>query len=289
MVLMADSSAKDYATQHFSMLTPALAELCRTRPEDPVTWLAQYLLAHKPPPPVAPASPQEKLLRVLFKEGAYAEPKITQLLTRISEKFEGAVLIDLDHKFKTAASMVLKFNRFVRNYMNFASGLTKEQAELAVLELHTIKPGRPPMPIIVDAMRYTMLIPTESYAQAAKAVRAELSGPSNGFEQIDDKNFWHGTQTYRGINDIYAMPLGDDSPTEAIEFFFEVQMHTPESIALKKHVHPLMKRMQNDGPFTDEAKQALIDEMTACVNACPVPPGALDLNKKVVRPLWFGK
>ena len=91
-----------------------------------------------------------------------------------------------------------------------------------------------------------------------------------------------------GINDIYAIPLGADSPTEARELFFEVQLHTPESIALKKHVHPLMKRMQNEGPFTDEAKQALTDEMTACVNACPIPPGALDLDKAVVRPLWFG-
>ena len=47
--------------------------------------------------------------------------------------------------------------------------------------------------------------------------------------------------------------------------------------------------MQNEGPFTPEAKQALIEEMTECVNACPVPPGAYDLPKEVVRPLWFGK
>ena len=36
-----------------------------------------------------------------------------------------------------------------------------------------------------------------------------------------------------GINDIYAIPLGGDSPTEARELFFEVQLHTPESIKLK--------------------------------------------------------
>ena len=27
-------------------LQPALVALCRARPEDPVTWLAEYLLAH---------------------------------------------------------------------------------------------------------------------------------------------------------------------------------------------------------------------------------------------------
>ena len=31
------------------MLQPALVALCRARPEDPVTWLAEYLLAHKLP------------------------------------------------------------------------------------------------------------------------------------------------------------------------------------------------------------------------------------------------
>ena len=32
-------------------LAPALAALAREKPKDPVTWLAEYLLAHKPPPP----------------------------------------------------------------------------------------------------------------------------------------------------------------------------------------------------------------------------------------------
>jgi hypothetical protein len=32
-------------------LKPALCALCKARPADPVTWLANYLLAHKPSPP----------------------------------------------------------------------------------------------------------------------------------------------------------------------------------------------------------------------------------------------
>lgn len=32
-------------------LQPALVALCREKPKDPVTWLAHWLLEHKPPPP----------------------------------------------------------------------------------------------------------------------------------------------------------------------------------------------------------------------------------------------
>ena len=37
-------------------LTSGLVELCRVKPEDPVSWLAHYLLANKPPPRVEAAA-----------------------------------------------------------------------------------------------------------------------------------------------------------------------------------------------------------------------------------------
>ena len=43
------SMAAAYAEAHISpTLGPALAALCRAKPADPVTWLAHYLLEHKP-------------------------------------------------------------------------------------------------------------------------------------------------------------------------------------------------------------------------------------------------
>ena len=49
--------ATTYADLHLNpSLRPALAALCRVRPADPVTWLAEYLLAHKPSPPVERAA-----------------------------------------------------------------------------------------------------------------------------------------------------------------------------------------------------------------------------------------
>jgi Ca2+-binding EF-hand superfamily protein len=46
---MADTDA--YMAEHITpTLVPALAEMARAKPDDPVTWLALWLLEHKPPP-----------------------------------------------------------------------------------------------------------------------------------------------------------------------------------------------------------------------------------------------
>ena len=43
------AAAQQYVQDELlSTLQPALASLARARPADPVTWLAEYLLAHKP-------------------------------------------------------------------------------------------------------------------------------------------------------------------------------------------------------------------------------------------------
>lgn len=61
----------DYvATAISPTLVPALTELCRARPADPVTWLANYLQEHKPPkptkpPPLVPTVPQPSAVELL--------------------------------------------------------------------------------------------------------------------------------------------------------------------------------------------------------------------------------
>lgn len=47
---------KEYVDTKLSpTLKAGLVELCRARPEDPRTWLANWLLANKPPGPLAAA------------------------------------------------------------------------------------------------------------------------------------------------------------------------------------------------------------------------------------------
>jgi len=295
MVLLASSASNSDATAYVGTqlspsLTPALVALCRARPADPVSWLAEYLLAHKPPPQVAAVPPVELLTRVLSTESRRAEPRVTAALVQLAAQFD-ATLLDLESVFKTPASIAVKFARFTSNLHSKRPELSREQVEAQILEMHTSRPGRPPDPIIVDAMRYTLVVPCARYAEAVRAVRAALSGPSYGFQQIDNKNFWHGEQLYRGINDVFVLPLINDvlplaEGALAKELFFEVQLHTPESIILKHAIHPLMKQERDSA--TDEAlKERVRAEMLAQVQACPVPDGALDLPKAVVRPPWW--
>ena len=282
------SDAQAYVQEHLHpVLAPALVALCRARPQEPREWLAQYLLENRlAAPEPRPPSALDKVVRVLSVETRRAEPYITAVVQRIASNFPGARLVDLDFKFKTAASVGLKFERFVGNYQKRRPELTRDETEAAVLGMHTFSPGRPPDPIIVDALRYTLLIPRHQYAAAVAAVRAELTGAACGFAQLDNKNFWHGEQLYRGINDVYAMPL-THADALARELFFEVQLHTPDSIELKHTIHPMMKQVQH--PHTDEATRLkLQDEMLAKANACPIPSGALELPMKVVRPPWWG-
>ena len=50
---MPDAQAEEYMKANISpTLTPALVEMCRAKPADPVVWLANYLFEHKPAPPV---------------------------------------------------------------------------------------------------------------------------------------------------------------------------------------------------------------------------------------------
>ena len=50
------TSSAEYVQRELTpTLGPALTELARAKPADPVVWLANYLLEHKPPPKLQPA------------------------------------------------------------------------------------------------------------------------------------------------------------------------------------------------------------------------------------------
>jgi len=228
MVLLETSGAghgdaRAYVQQTLAApLQVALAALCRERPAEPVVWLAEFLLANKPAPRVL-LQPQQQLLRVLETEGTRAEPHVTALMLRFAASFAGATLIDLEHKFKTMGSIKFKFDRFALSYQRQHPDLSHAEAERAILRLHTSAPGRPPDQIIVDSLRYTIQVPTEQYTEAVRVVRDELGGAC-GFERIDEKNFWFGEQLYRGINDVYAMPIHDEG-AEASELLRSATAH----------------------------------------------------------------
>lgn len=53
----AAASAQEYAAAYLApTLVPALKDLCRERPHEPIEWLARWLLEHKPTTPCQPAT-----------------------------------------------------------------------------------------------------------------------------------------------------------------------------------------------------------------------------------------
>jgi len=52
MVRVIDNETAEFVSTTLTpTLTPALVALCKAKPADPVVWLAEWLLANKPPPP----------------------------------------------------------------------------------------------------------------------------------------------------------------------------------------------------------------------------------------------
>ena len=71
--------ASAYVDQHLApTLSKALTELCRAKPKEPVSWLAAYLQAHKPPPAQHKAgalAAQQALLAMFHSEEGRAALK----------------------------------------------------------------------------------------------------------------------------------------------------------------------------------------------------------------------
>ena len=120
---------------------------------------------------------------------------------------------------------------------------------------------------IHDSLRYTIVLPRDQYTKAVKDLEARLlTGANPRAKSIKFKNFWResdGETTYQGINaqvglnpvmdlDVDEAPV-DDSPEikeeegfvykiptptgkiipNSTDFIFELQIHTPESFAIK--------------------------------------------------------
>ena len=95
------------------------------------------------------------------------------------------------------------------------------------------------------------------------------------------KNFWSGRNCYRGINDVQIartnlLPVGD--------LYFEVQYHTPESLAAKNSVHGSKYTIFRDANVSPHVKLKVWKELAAIADTVPLPPGGERLPTPIVRP-----
>jgi len=141
-----------------------------------------------------------------------------------SEWLSHVLIVRRTHSIKTVSSLRRKLvARFAERVVLVADqGGDPASVSLEAIAADTQNP-------LCDILRYTMLLPVESYTQGVRTVRASLR--ERGFAPRTMDNFWplegdtREVVSYLGINSLVATPSG---------YVFELQFHTPESVDVKQ-------------------------------------------------------
>ena len=97
-------------------------------------------------------------------------------------------------------------------------------------------------PDIVDALRYTIVVEPASYAAAIRSVLGSLE--ADGHRVVRVKNYWPRGDNYSGVNTVLA--------TSHLQW--EVQFHTPESVAVRDAWHPAYEQLREIDTPLDERR-----------------------------------
>lgn len=192
-----------------------------------------------PSPDQAPSgtwreSARRAALEVRVKAEA-AEPAITKRMLELSGE-TGATMYGLAYRMKTSESLARKI-----------------EAEADATGLSDAVAGT----MMSDAVRYTMMQESGDYTATAENALSKLAAEGYSLRQ---KNFWAPGDPYQGINVAVTSPDGQK---------FELQFHTPESLAVKDRIHPMYEQFRVS---KDNNKRAqLWNEMTELAATIPVP------------------
>jgi hypothetical protein len=187
------------------------------------------------PAPVDPAIAAKA--RELAAIAARAEPAISARVEALAAEV-GGQLSGFEHRLKTLASLERKIRTRVR-----------ADPELTVAE-----------PDIVDALRYTIVVEPARYVAAIRAVLAAFEG--DGHEVVRVKNYWPPKDNYSGVNTVLRRG----------ELQWEIQFHTPESVAVRDAWHPAYEQLREiDTPV--ERRRWLFMLMAAPWDHVEIPAG----------------
>jgi hypothetical protein len=125
---------------------------------------------------------------------------------------------------------------------------------------------RQALSIVPDPVRFTLTYGTERYADGVRGDVERLK--AEGFELIKLKNLWDDDQ-YKGINSQWRRP--------ETGLRFEMQFHTPESLAAKELTHKAYERIRSSQ--VTSAERAELEDYQRRVNALIAsPPGVSGLD-----------
>ena len=193
--------------------------------------------------PEAKWSPEAVAKARAIREKALAvEPKITELMKTVQTN-SGGEFVQLNQRVKSTDSLASKIDR------EAVSEFDGDRSRAA--------------DAVSDAVRYTLKVGDENYAQALDSTTKALE--ASGFTPRV-KNFWQSGDPYDGIN-IKARKDGIE---------VEVQLHTRSSFAHKEGeggTHPIYKAYQTE--LNDPTRQTMWNQM-------------IDIAKGVTRPANYG-
>ena len=186
----------------------------------------------------------------LLKQSKTADKRVTGTLQQLADA-SGGRLAGLQHRIKALDSLERKITTDLND---LAAAGTPRNAQ-AVADT------------INDALRYTMEVPAADYKAAYDLTIQTLL--DEGYTLIKPtKNFWK-KDGYQGAHVLAKAPDGTR---------FELQFHTPESLAAKDPSHKLYEEWRN--VKTSDARRAeltkAIDDLWVPIHENP-PPGALDI------------
>lgn len=174
-------------------------------------------------------------LRVLRAGAKAAEPAASTLVHRAAEAADGEV-VRFESRFKSEASIVAKLERFARK-----------------------RPPRYRLHKFNDALRYTIVITDDAYWTGCLAVIETVEGED--FELINKRLGWR--HDYSGMN---------LTAKDAHGRIFEIQLHTPDSLATAERTHAQYAEWRSMDPASSAAR-FIRRGLDAAAARVPLPPG----------------
>jgi hypothetical protein len=124
---------------------------------------------------------------------------------------------------------------------------------------------------VPDAVRFTLTYSQQRYAEGVLSDVEQLK--SEGFELVRLKNLWSEEQ-YKGINSQWRNP--------ETGLRFEVQFHTPESLAAKQLTHRAYERLRSTG-ITQAERDELAEYQRRAYVAVTIPAGSAGIKEFPIR------
>lgn len=183
-------------------------------------------------------------------KAAKAEKDVTPAISNVVES-AGGRMEGLEHRLKTRESIKSKIKRKQEKYPGLPANKAGEKVK--------------------DAVRYTAVVPKESYVQSIGATTKKLEAA--GYKPNEQRNYWGGGDDYDGHHVILTGPDGTN---------VELQFHTEESLAAKEKLHPLFEAFRDTTDSSERYK--LWKQMQAITAKTPIPEGVDALGPTMETP-----